>query len=176
MIGSFRRLACAWGRGMRSAGRRSAVVAALVAGAGSGSFAEDVFTVANYPVEARADNAVAAKDRALVEGQQAAFRSLLKRLVSVTAYSHIARLKDFRAGDLIEGVKVRSERNSTTEYFANLDFAFQAKLLRCFDRTVESYPHHYFGICEMLRLPTNLPDTLIRQAPAGRKMIGKSAL
>src|SRR5262249_25256838 len=64
------------------------------------------------------------------EGQQAAFRSLLKRLVSVTAYSRIARLKDFRAGDLIEGVKVRSERNSTTEYFANLDFSFQAKGVR----------------------------------------------
>jgi Uncharacterized protein conserved in bacteria (DUF2066) len=116
---------------MRSAGRQSAVLAALVAGAGSGaSAAEDVFTVANFPVEARADNAVAAKDRALVEGQQAAFRSLLKRLVSVTAYSRIARLRDLRAGDLIEGVKVRSERNSTTEYFANLDFSFQAKGVR----------------------------------------------
>ena len=115
---------------MSSAGLRSAMLAALLAGAGGGAAAQDVFTVANYPVEGRADNAVAAKDRALVEGQQAAFRSLLKRLVSVTAYSHIARLKDFRAGDLIEGVKVRSERNSTTEYFANLDFSFQAKAVR----------------------------------------------
>ena len=130
MFGTFRQLACAWGGGVSSAGLRSAMLAALLAGAGGGAAAQDVFTVANYPVEGRADNAVAAKDRALVEGQQAAFHSLLKRLVSVTAYSRIARLKDFRAGDLVEGVKVRSERNSTTEYFANLDFSFQAKGVR----------------------------------------------
>ena len=129
MFGTFRQLAYAWGRGV-SAGLRSAILAVLLAGAGGGGAAQDVFTVANYPVEGRADNAVAAKDRALVEGQQAAFRSLLKRLVSVTAYARIARLKEFRAGDLIEGVKVRSERNSTTEYFANLDFSFQAKAVR----------------------------------------------
>ena len=130
MFGTFRQLACAWGRGVSSAGLRSAILAVLLAGAGGGGAAQDVFTVANYPVEGRADNAVAAKDRALVEGQQAAFRSLLKRLISVTAFSRIARLKDLRAGDLIEGVKVRSERNSTTEYFANLDFSFQAKGVR----------------------------------------------
>jgi hypothetical protein len=128
MFGTFRQLACG-GRRVPSAGLR-ALLAALLAGAGGSAAAQDVFTVANYPVEGRADNAVAAKDRALVEGQQAAFRSLLKRLVSVTAYSRIARLKDFRAGDLVEGVKVRSERNSTTEYFANLDFSFQAKGVR----------------------------------------------
>ena len=73
-----------------------------------------VFTVGNYPVEARADNAVAAKDKALADGQQAAFRSLLKRLVPVTAYPRIRRLASIKAGDLIDGYKVRSERNSAT--------------------------------------------------------------
>ena len=51
--------------------------------------AEEVFTVGNYPVEARADNAVAAKTKAMADGQQAAFRSLLKRLVPVTAYPRL---------------------------------------------------------------------------------------
>src|SRR5262249_15930006 len=52
--------------------------------------AEDaVFTVCNYPVEARADNAVAAKSKALSDGQQAAFRSLLKRLVPVNSYPRL---------------------------------------------------------------------------------------
>jgi hypothetical protein len=91
---------------------------------------EEVFTVANYPVEARADNAVAAKERALAEGQQAAFRSLLKRLVMVTAYPRIKQLAGVRAGDLVDGVKVRSERNSTTDYIASLDFSFQSKAVR----------------------------------------------
>jgi hypothetical protein len=92
--------------------------------------AEEVFTVANYPVEARADNAVAAKTKAMADGQQAAFRSLLKRLVPVTAYQRLRQLPPFPAGDLVEGVKVRSERNSSTDYIANLDFSFQSKAVR----------------------------------------------
>jgi hypothetical protein len=92
--------------------------------------AEAVFTVANYPVEARADNAVAAKTQALTEGQQAAFRSLLKRLVPVTAYTRLRKLGTVKAGDLVEGYRVRSERNSATEYIASLDFSFQSKAIR----------------------------------------------
>jgi len=92
--------------------------------------AEEVFTVGNYPVEARADNAVAAKSKAMADGQQAAFRSLLKRLVPVTAYQRLRQLPPFPAGDLVEGVKVRSERNSPTDYIANLDFSFQSKAVR----------------------------------------------
>jgi len=104
--------------------------AASVAGLSVAVGAETVFTVGNYPVEARADNAVAAKDRALNEGQQAAFRSLLRRLVPVTAFARLKQLPSVRAGDLIEGVKVRAERNSATDYIANLDFSFQSKGVR----------------------------------------------
>src|SRR5262249_20339321 len=102
-------------------------VAALLgwaAASGTAAAAESVFTVGNYPVEARADNAVAAKDRALSEGQEAALRSLLRRLTPVTALARLRQLANLRAGDLIEGVKVRAERNSATDYIANLDFSF----------------------------------------------------
>lgn len=88
------------------------------------------FTVGNYPVEARAENAVSAKNKALADGQQAALRSLLKRLVPVTAHQRLRGLHQVPAGDLIEGVRVRSERNSSTDYMANLDFAFQAQGVR----------------------------------------------
>ncbi|MEQ1710648.1 MAG: DUF2066 domain-containing protein [Hyphomicrobium sp.] len=87
--------------------------------------ADAVYTVANYPVEARAKDAVTAKDRAMTDGQQAALRSLLKRIVPVTAYDRLKRLKGVKAVDLIDGVSVRSESNSSTEYIANLDFTFQ---------------------------------------------------
>lgn len=120
-------------RRARTAALLLAAALAIAAGASdraAAAAADAVFTVANYPVEARADNAVAAKDRALAEGQQAAFRSLLKRLVAVTAYARIKRLADVKAGDLIDGVKVRSERNSTTDYIASLDFSFQSKAVR----------------------------------------------
>lgn len=86
---------------------------------------DKVFVVGNYPLEARAADAVAAKERAIADGQQAAFRSLLKRLVPVTAYRQLDALRDTRAADLIEGFAVRSERNSSTEYIASYDFSFQ---------------------------------------------------
>src|SRR4051812_47492206 len=54
--------------------------------------ADAPYTVANYPVDATAANAVAAKDQALAEGQQAAFRSLLKRIVPVTAYKQLTKV------------------------------------------------------------------------------------
>jgi Uncharacterized protein conserved in bacteria (DUF2066) len=131
MLASFAQAVGAATRNSRRAGLGLAIAAALLAGTGGGAgAAEEVFTVANFPLEARADNAVAAKERALAEGQQAALRSLLKRLASVSAYSRIARLRNVKAGDLLAGVSVRSERNSSTEYIANLDFSFQSKPVR----------------------------------------------
>lgn len=92
--------------------------------------ASKVYTVANYPVEATAKDAVAAKEKAHAEGQQAALGALLKRLVPVTAYSRIDHLKSLRAADYIDGVAVRSESNSNTRYIASLDFSFQADAVR----------------------------------------------
>ena len=104
---------------------------ALLAGdANAATGANKTYTVGNYPVEAQAKNAVAAKEKAHTEGQQAAFRSLLKRIVPVTAYNRMDRLKSANAGDFIDGVAVRSERNSSTEYIAALDFSFQADSVR----------------------------------------------
>src|SRR5262245_54439214 len=111
----------------------AAALALLLAGAlpvlGASKDAK-VFTIGNYPVEARAVDAVTAKERAIADGQKAAFRSLLKRLVPVTAYNRLAALKAVNAAELIEGVAVRSERNSSTEYIASYDFAFQADAVR----------------------------------------------
>jgi hypothetical protein len=101
-----------------------------MAGAAHAQQIGDVYTVSNYPVEARAANAVAAKDKALEDGQKAAFRSLMKRLVPVTAYNQLARLSGVSAANLVSGVSVRSERNSATDYIASLDFAFQAEAVK----------------------------------------------
>ena len=91
---------------------------------------EAVFTVGNYPVEAVANDAVAAKEKAISDGQQAAFRSLLKRLTPVTAYKALAALKSTPAANLVDGLAVRSERNSSTSYTASLDFSFDPKRVR----------------------------------------------
>jgi hypothetical protein len=79
--------------------------------------AEDtnVFVIGNYPVEAHAADAVTAKEHAITDGQQAAFRSLLKRIVPVTSYNRLKQIRTTPAGPLIEGFSVRSERNSATQ-------------------------------------------------------------
>jgi hypothetical protein len=105
-------------------------VAATVAPAIAAPGDDRIFTVGNYPVEARAANAVAAKEKAIAEGQQAALRSLLKRLVPVTSYKRLAALKTTKAGDLIESFAVRSERNSSTDYVASYDFVFSPEPVR----------------------------------------------
>lgn len=90
----------------------------------------NVYVVGNFPVEARAQDAVKAKERAIQDGQQAAFRSLLKRIVPVTAYNRLKKLRQMPAANLIEGFSVRSERNSSTEYIASYDFSFQASAVQ----------------------------------------------
>lgn len=114
-----------------SIGKRAAIaLLATLATSMAHARSDAPYTIGNYPVEAQAKNAVAAKKQALADGKKAAFRSLLKRLVPVTAYSRIAALNDTDAVSLIEGVAVRSERNSATEYIASLDFTFQADQVR----------------------------------------------
>ena len=106
-----------------------AFVMAIPAAASAAS-ADLPYTIGNYPVDATAANSVAAKAQASADGQQAAFRSLMKRLVPVTAYKRLDRLRTVKAADLIDGVSVRSERNSSTQYIANLDFSFQSNAVR----------------------------------------------
>ncbi len=104
--------------------------AGLAHAGGQGQGRNRVFTVGNYPVEARDKNAVAAKEKAHADGQQAALQSLFKRIVPVTSYPSLERLRNLRASDILDGVAVRSERNSPTQYIANLDFTFQAEPVR----------------------------------------------
>lgn len=115
-----------------TARRRASAILALLALAPAAALGAQskVFTIANYPVEATAKDAVAAKEKAHAEGQQAALGALFKRLVPVTSYNRIDRLKSIRAADLVDGVAIRSESNSSTRYIASLDFSFQADAVR----------------------------------------------
>lgn len=108
----------------------AAAIALAGAAVGTAAASDSVYTVGNYPVDAQAANAVAAKQKALADGQEAAFRSLLKRVVPVTSYDRLKRLDNLRSSAFFEGVSVRSERNSSTRYIASLDFAFRPESVR----------------------------------------------
>ncbi|MEO8419734.1 MAG: DUF2066 domain-containing protein [Hyphomicrobium sp.] len=106
------------------------IALAALPGIGVAAPNDEVFTVGSYPVDAQAGNAVAAKQKAMADGQQAAFRSLLKRLVPVSDYDRLKRLSALKSSGFLEGVSVRSERNSATRYIASLDFSFRADSVR----------------------------------------------
>jgi Uncharacterized protein conserved in bacteria (DUF2066) len=122
------------GKWAQRASIATAIAATLLCGTIAATHAatpsDTIFTVGNYPVDARADDAVAAKKTAIADGQKAALRSLLKRLVPVTAYPRLRKLQIARPDQLLSGISVRTERNSTTEYIANLDFAFRPDAVR----------------------------------------------
>ena len=125
MGGGLRRIVCAaLAGGAALAGLATVAVPAALAAT------DDVYTVGNYPVDAQAADAVAAKEKALEEGQQAAFRSLLKRIVPVLNYDRLKQLSALKSSDFFEGVSVRSERNSRTRYIASLDFSFRPESVR----------------------------------------------
>ncbi len=111
-----------------------AVVATLAAVAVIASHAvaatDRVYTIGNYPVEATAKNAVAAKRMAINDGRAAAFRSLLKRIVPVTAYQRLKSVKALDPSPFIKSVAVKSERSSQTRYVASLDYTFLANAVR----------------------------------------------
>ncbi|MBU1211867.1 MAG: DUF2066 domain-containing protein [Alphaproteobacteria bacterium] len=91
---------------------------------------EKAYKIANFPIEAKAENAVAAKKIAIADGQSAALRSLLKRIVPVSAYARLRQMAEVDAAQYVEGISVRGEQNSATEYFASLDFKFSADGVR----------------------------------------------
>jgi hypothetical protein len=108
----------------------SAAVAAAIMSPAAARSPDKVYTMANYPVDATAIDAVTAKDKAIADGQKAALRSLLKRLVPVTHFSRLSGFKSLKAADFVSGLATRSERNSTTQYIASLDIAFHADAVR----------------------------------------------
>lgn len=106
------------------------LVAALGVTAASAAGPDTAYTVANYPVFATAKNAVEAKRAALKDGQQSALRSLLKRIVPVTAYGALRALPEPDANRFVAGMSVKSEQNSSVEYIATMDFLFSPDAVR----------------------------------------------
>lgn len=130
MTSSLRRAAGRRGAGPVRAWALAMALTALTGPVAAERGADKVFTIGNFPVEASAQNAVAAKSRAIADGQNAAYRSLLKRLVPVTSYARLKAVRDVPVNSLYDGLAVRSERNSATTYIASLDFAFRPEAVR----------------------------------------------
>lgn len=106
-----------------------AALLALLLGA-TAADAKGIYTVAKVGVEAEASDAVQAKQIALNDGQQAAFRILLKRLTHSSAHPRLPLLDDTMVERMVDGFSVRRESNSSTRYIATLDFTFEPNSVR----------------------------------------------
>ena len=106
------------------------LVALAVAGCVASAHAASPYVVGNYPVDATATDAVAAKAQGMADAQKGALRYLMKRLVDVSAYRQLPQLAPAAVEALVESVSVRAEQNSPTEYVATLDFGFRVGAVR----------------------------------------------
>jgi hypothetical protein len=107
------------------------LLAWLVVPAGTGRAApEDAYTVSGVGVDATAESAAAARDKAIAAGQREAFHKLLQRLVGEGAADRVPPVDDAALAELVKDFAVEEERSSAVRYIAKLRFAFDREAVR----------------------------------------------
>jgi hypothetical protein len=94
----------------------------------------DLFTVSPVPVDATAANASAARDLAIAEGEQQAFRMLMDRLTQPNDRARVPKVTLAQLNDLVQGFEVANERRSGVRYLADYTFHFRPEAVRQFLR------------------------------------------
>jgi hypothetical protein len=91
---------------------------------------DDIFTVADIPVDATASSAVAAREAARTDGQRRAFRVLLERLTLVADRGRLPRVGDEQLTEMVRDFSVANERSSAVRYLASYTFRFRPDAVR----------------------------------------------
>jgi hypothetical protein len=86
---------------------------------------EETFTIANVAVDATANTAATARDRAIQEGQRRAFARLLQRITPQDQRAHMPQLSDTAIGDLVRDFEIAGEKTSSVRYIASLTVRFK---------------------------------------------------
>lgn len=104
-------------------------MALAVAVAGSGPAAaqdrDRIFTVAGVAVDVAAENATAARERALADGQAEALTMLLQRLTRREDWRRLPEVSGADLADVVRDFEVANERTSTVRYLASLTVRFR---------------------------------------------------
>jgi hypothetical protein len=90
----------------------------------------DVFTVSGVAVDATADTAAAARDRALAEGQKAALGRLFARMVLAVDRPKLPKINARAIAELVRDFEVTRERTSSVRYLAVLRVRFKPDGIR----------------------------------------------
>lgn len=113
------------GRGVLAALVVLAYVLALPAGA-----LADVFTVEGVEVDATAVSATAARERAILAGQQKALEQLFDRVTPRDQRAALPRSSATEIGDLVRDFAVEAEKTSAVRYLASLTVRFRPDAIR----------------------------------------------
>lgn len=90
----------------------------------------DLFTIRAVPVDATAETAPAARDRAIAEGRRAAFRRLIGRLVPAAQVRTVSDPTDSELQRMVLGFEVANERASAVRWLADLTVAFDPRAVQ----------------------------------------------
>ena len=106
------------------------LLAALGSAAEAAGPSRDIFTVSPVAVDVTAANATAARDQAIAEGGQRAFRQLLERLTLAADRGRLPKPGAAQINDLVQGFEVAHERRSGVRYLADYTFHFRPEAVR----------------------------------------------
>lgn len=90
------------------------------------------FEVRDVAVDVTADNAAAARDEALADGERRAFEALLDRIVPPDARANVPKASPEDIRDTVADFSIRGEKTSAVRYIATLDFRFDPDAVQAF--------------------------------------------
>lgn len=102
----------------------------LVAPISAARAAEDVFTVSGVKVDVKAENAVAAREKAFVEAQVAAFRALAEQLRGEAQMAGYTPPPLTVIAPMIQDFEITNERLSAVQYIGTYTFRFDGGAVR----------------------------------------------
>ncbi len=90
----------------------------------------DVYAVSPVPVDVTAANAAAARDQAIVEGENRAFDLLMQRMTLAADRRRLPPVDAALLNDLVQGFEVAHERRSDVRYLADFTVHFRPEAVR----------------------------------------------
>ncbi|HEX6112972.1 MAG TPA: DUF2066 domain-containing protein [Geminicoccaceae bacterium] len=92
--------------------------------------ASDVFQVSGIPVDATAADAVAAREQALLEGQIAGLRRLLRRLAPAAEHDRLPAVGAAEIQRYVQNFEIADERVASDRYLAQLTVRYEPDAVR----------------------------------------------
>lgn len=91
---------------------------------------DDIYTVREVKVDAKAGSAVEAEQKAMTQARVTAFHMLVERLVPEEERAGLADLSSEKIEDFVDSFEVNSQKNSKVRYIATMTFYFDGNAVQ----------------------------------------------